>query len=188
MDCANLLDSGNNSDVGIEVGPGQFLAFTLQEEIFCIEILHTREIIEFAQLTEVPMMPPFVRGVINLRGAVMPVLDLAARFGRTCSAVGRRTCIVIVEVVHEGEIEAVGLMVDAVNEVKEIARADIVPPPAFGSRIRSDFIAGMGRVNNKFVMILDVNRIFMSDEIAEFTSHRQEDAPCLADLMLPQLA
>lgn len=188
MNYANLLGPGENPERGDENEVGQFLAFTLQQEIFCIDILHTREIIEFAQLTEVPMMPPFVRGVINLRGAVMPVLDLAARFGRACSQVGRRTCIVIVEVVYEGEIEAVGLMVDAVNEVKEIARVDIVPPPPFGSRIRSDFISGMGRVNNKFVMILDVNRIFMSDEIAELTFNRQEDAPHLASLMLPQLA
>lgn len=188
MDSAHLPTPGINTDVRDEGRLGQFLAFTLQQEMFCIDILHTREIIEFSQLTEIPMMPAYVRGVINLRGSVMPVLDLSVRLGRTRSEVGRRTCIVIVEVIYEGGIEALGLMVDAVNEVREIARADILPPPAFGSRIRTDFIAGMVRFHDKFVMILDVDHIFMSNEIADFIPSRLEREPSLAALMQPEEA
>lgn len=150
-----------------ETGSGrQHLAFTLNGEVFAIEILQIREIIEFGALTEVPMMPPTIRGVINLRGAVVPVIDLSARFGRGPSAVARRTCIVIIEVHMEETSQTLGVMVDAVNEVMEIAAEDVKPAPAFGARIRTDFIAGMGRVNGRFVIILDVARVFSLDELA----------------------
>lgn len=147
-------------------GGRQYLAFTLNGEVFAIDILQIREIIEFGALTEVPMMPPTIRGVINLRGAVVPVIDLSARFGREQSAVARRTCVVIIEVSVEGAKQTLGVMVDAVNEVMEIPAADVEPAPAFGARIRTDFIAGMGRVNGRFVIILDVARVFSLDELA----------------------
>jgi purine-binding chemotaxis protein CheW len=150
-----------------ETGSGrQHLAFTLNGEIYAIDILQIREIIEFGALTEVPMMPPTIRGVINLRGAVVPVIDLSARFGRGPSAVARRTCIVIIEVRMEEMSQTLGVMVDAVNEVMEIPAEDVEPAPAFGARIRTDFIAGMGRVNGRFVIILDVARVFSLDELA----------------------
>jgi purine-binding chemotaxis protein CheW len=150
-----------------ETGSGrQHLAFTLNGEIYAIEILQIREIIEFGALTEVPMMPPTIRGVINLRGAVVPVIDLSVRFGRGPSAVARRTCIVIIEVRMEEMSQTLGVMVDAVNEVMEIPAEDVEPAPAFGARIRTDFIAGMGRVNGRFVIILDVARVFSLDELA----------------------
>jgi purine-binding chemotaxis protein CheW len=146
--------------------PAQHLIFQLAGEPFAIEIFHIREIIEFGQLTEVPMMPAFIRGVINLRGAVVPVIDLAARFGGAPAEVVRRTCIVIVEVKgHEGP-QCVGVMVDAVSEVIDIARDAIEPPPAFGAHIRTDFIVGMGRVDGRFVVILDVGRVLSLDEMA----------------------
>lgn len=147
-------------------GGRQYLAFTLNGEVFAIDILQIREIIEFGVLTEVPMMPPTIRGVINLRGAVVPVIDLSARFGRAPSAVARRTCVVIIEVSMDGVKQTLGVMVDAVNEVMEIPAADVEPAPAFGARIRTDFIAGMGRVNGRFVIILDVARVFSLDELA----------------------
>jgi purine-binding chemotaxis protein CheW len=140
--------------------PGrQFLTFTVGAEVFALDILCIKEIIEFPGLTEVPMMPACVRGVINLRGAVVPVTDLGARFGRQPAAVTRRTCIVIVETTVEGERQDVGMMVDAVDAVLEIAGADIEPPPAFGAGIRTDFIAGMGRLNGRFIVLLDVDRV-----------------------------
>ncbi|MFO1381516.1 MAG: chemotaxis protein CheW [Chitinivorax sp.] len=144
----------------------QYLAFTLNGEVFAIDILQIREIIEFGALTEVPMMPPTIRGVINLRGSVVPVIDLSARFGRGPSAVARRTCVVILEVSKDGVTQTLGVMVDAVNEVMEIPAEDIEPAPAFGTRIRTDFIAGMGRVNGRFVIILDVAHVFSLDELA----------------------
>lgn len=154
-----------------EAGSGhQYLAFTLNGEVFAIDILQIREIIEFGSLTEVPMMPPTVRGVLNLRGAVVPVIDLSARFGRARTEVGRRTCVVIVEITHDGETQTLGVLVDAVNEVMEIPAAGIEPTPAFGARIRTDFIAGMGRVEGRFVIILDVGKVFSMGEIAEINA------------------
>ncbi|MBI4986096.1 MAG: purine-binding chemotaxis protein CheW, partial [Rhodocyclales bacterium] len=131
-----------------------------------VGILNVKEIIEYGSLTEIPMMPAFIRGVINLRGAVVPVIDLAARFGGQATAIGRRTCIVIVELQQEEGRHDIGIMVDAVSEVLEIPGKEIEPPPAFGARIRADFIAGMGKVNQKFVIILDILRVLSVDEMA----------------------
>ena len=112
------------------------------------------------------MMPAFIRGVINLRGAVVPVVDLSARFGHTQSEVGKRTCIVIVEVRQGENRHDLGIMVDAVSEVLEIPGGEIEPPPTFGAKIRADFIAGMGKVAGKFVILLDIQRVLSVDEMA----------------------
>lgn len=146
--------------------PQQYLTFLLGGEMFAVAILNVKEIIEYGSLTEIPMMPPFIRGVINLRGAVVPVIDLSARFGGRQSEVGKRSCIVIVEV-SEGEFQHdIGIMVDAVSEVIEIPGSDIEPPPSFGARIRADFIDGMGKVAGKFVIILNILRVLSVEEIA----------------------
>ncbi len=144
----------------------QYLTFTLGGEMFAVGILNVKEIIEYGNITEIPMMPAFIRGVINLRGAVVPVIDLAARFGGKVSEVQRRTCIVIVEVQQEDAKHDIGIMVDAVSEVLEIQASDIEPPPAFGAKIRADFIAGMGKVAGKFVIILQIDRVLSVDEMA----------------------
>lgn len=144
--------------------PGQYLTFMLGTEVFAIGILAIKEIIEYSSLTVVPMMPSAVRGVINLRGAVVPVMDLAARFGRASTAIARRTCIVIVEVDHAGERHDVGVIVDAVNAVLDIGAADIEPRPSFGARIHGDFIRGMGKVGGRFVILLDVDRVLSLDD------------------------
>lgn len=150
----------------------QYLTFSLGEEMFAIGILTIREIIEYGQIAEVPMVPPFIRGVINLRGAVVPVVDLAVRFGRPPAAITKRTCIVIIEVenVEAGAAQQMGIVVDAVSEVLEIAAADIEPPPEFGSRIRTDFISGMGKVGGRFVVMLDVDKILSLNEVAVLSS------------------
>ena len=144
----------------------QCLAFMLSGEPFAIGILCIKEIIEYGSLTEVPMMPACIRGVINLRGAVVPVLDLALRFGKPSSAVSKKTCIVIVEIKADDECHVVGVVVDAVNAVLEIPLGEIEPPPAFGARIRTDFIEGMGKVNGHFVILLNVNTVLSLDEIS----------------------
>ena len=147
--------------------PSQYLTFTLGAEMFAIGILHIKEIIEYGALTAVPMMPGFIRGVINLRGAVVPVIDLASRFGGHASEITRRTCIVIVELqLDEGDTRVLGAVVDAVSAVLEIDGAQIEPAPSFGTRIRTDFIAGMAKVNGKFVILLDVDRVLSMDEMA----------------------
>ncbi len=144
----------------------QYLTFMLGDEMFAIGILSIREIIEYGDLTEVPMTPPFIRGVINLRGAVVPVVDLALRFGREARANSKRTCIVIVEVNAAKGRQEMGVVVDAVNEVLEVSPGDIEAPPEFGAHIRSDFIQGMGKIGGKFVVMLDVNRVLQVDEVA----------------------
>ena len=149
----------------------QYLTFLLDGEMYAIGILAIKEIIEYHGVTEVPMMPSCVRGVINLRGAVVPVMDLLARFGRPSSATTKRTCIVIVEVEAEDERHVIGLLVDAVNEVLDIGAADIEPPPNFGARIRSDFIQGVGKVRGKFVLLLDANRALALDEFDAAGEH-----------------
>jgi purine-binding chemotaxis protein CheW len=145
----------------------QYLTFLLSGEMFALGILNIKEIIEYGSLTEVPMMPGFIRGVINLRGSVVPVVDLSARFGRHRTEVSRRTCIVIIEVQNNDESrQDIGVMVDSVSEVLEIPRSEIEPPPAFGAKIRVDFIQGMGKVAGKFVIILDANKVLSIDELS----------------------
>lgn len=145
----------------------QYLTFLLGGEMFALAILNIKEIIEFGSVTEVPMMPAFIRGVINLRGSVVPVVDLSARFGRSRTEVSRRTCIVIIEVLGNDDLKLdIGVMVDSVSEVLEIPRSEIEPPPAFGARIRADFIQGMGKVAGKFVIILKANQVLSVDELS----------------------
>jgi purine-binding chemotaxis protein CheW len=145
--------------------PAQYLTFMLAGEAFALGILAVKEIIEYRGVTEVPMMPACVRGVINLRGAVVPVMDPLARFGKPSSPTSKRTCIVIVELGDSHERQVVGVIVDAVNAVLDIAAADIEPPPSFGTRIRADFIQGMAKVGDKFVILLAADRVLSLDEL-----------------------
>jgi len=145
----------------------QYLTFRLGAEIFAIGILGVKEIIEYGALTAVPMMPDCVRGVLNLRGRVVPVVDLSVRFGRALTEPGRRTCIVIVDEAAESERRDIGIIVDAVKQVMEIPPTDIEPAPSFGANLRSEFIQGMGKVEGRFVIILDIGRVLSTDEMAQ---------------------
>jgi purine-binding chemotaxis protein CheW len=146
---------------------GQYLTFMLNGEMFAMGILAIKEIIEYGNLTTVPMMPAFVRGVINVRGSVVPVVDLAARFGRRNSDITRRSCIIIIEVnTAQGEEQDIGVLVDSVSAVMEIPAEEIEPPPNFGARIRADFIRSMAKVDGKFVIVLDVDRVLSVEEMA----------------------
>lgn len=148
----------------------QYLTFLLGDEMFAIGILSIREIIEYGFVTDVPMTPPFIRGVLNLRGAVVPVVDLALRFGRSARENTKRTCIVIVEIESPKGPQEMGVVVDAVSEVLEIPSTDVEPPPEFGGRIRNDFIRGMGKIEGKFVIVLDLNRVLSVEEVAVVAS------------------
>lgn len=152
--------------VAVTEEQSQYLTFLLGGEMFAIGILHIKEIIEYGHLTTVPMMPEFIRGVINLRGAVVPVVDLSTRFGRQSTELTRKTCIVIIEVQTGEEKQDIGIVVDAVSEVLEIPASEIEPAPSFGAKIRADFIAGMGKVDGKFVILLNVDRVLSVDEMA----------------------
>lgn len=150
--------------------PLQYLTFLAAEEMYAVNTLSVREIIEYNQVISVPMMPEFLRGVINLRGSVVPVVDLKARFGKGTTVLGSRTCIVILEAAKEGESQVLGVVVDSVSEVIEILEIDIKPAPAFGNHIRTDFIGGMTKVRGEFVTLLQIEHVLCVDEIAGLIS------------------
>lgn len=158
----------------------QYLTFLLGGEMFAIEILNVREIIEYGSLTTVPMMPGFIRGVINLRGAVVPVIDLSVRFSRPPVEVGRRTCIIIIEIDNGTKRQDIGVVVDSVSEVMDIPANMIEPPPSFGALIRTDFIQGMGKVEDNFVIILSVHNVLSVDEMAQLSQSAQLAGPAPA--------
>lgn len=161
-------------------GDAQYLTFLINNEMFAINILGVKEIIEYGNITPIPMMPGFIRGVINLRGAVVSVVDLNARFGNAPSLITRRSCIVIIEgIAPQGDEpvgQDIGVVVDSVSEVLSIPQADIEPPPSFGARIRADFISGMGKVNGKFVILIDTEKVLSLDEMAQLSELAQPQA------------
>jgi purine-binding chemotaxis protein CheW len=164
-----VAKQANNSLNGMS-GVQQYLTFMLGREVFALNILNVKEIIEYGQLTEVPKMPGFIRGVINLRGAVVPVIDMAARFDKPTADITRKTCIVIIEVTHAEGTQVLGMMVDAVNEVVDIEAGNIEPAPSFGANIRADFIEGMGKITGKFIILLNVNKVLSVDEVSSLAS------------------
>jgi purine-binding chemotaxis protein CheW len=164
---ASMLPAALKSDQA-NAEAKQYLTFNLGGEMFSINILCIKEIIWYASLTEVPMMPACIRGVINLRGAVVPVMDLSARFGKPSTPVTKSSCIVIIEIAtgDEGERQNMGVVVDAVQAVLEIPATDIEPSPSFGAKIRSDFIEGIAKVNGKFVILLNVDQVLSTEDVA----------------------
>lgn len=155
---------------------GQYLMFTLGEETFACAISSIREIIECPSMTAIPLAPAFLRGVINLRGAVVPVIDLSVRFERGVTRIAERTCIVILEVEAEEGTQLLGVIVDGVTAVLEVEAADIEAKPHLGSGIRSDFVAGMIRQGESFVLMLDMAKVLSSDELESLVSLQQENA------------
>ena len=145
----------------------QYLTFFIRGEEYAAGILRVKEIIEFERVTRVPAMPEHVRGVINLRGAVLPVIDLAAKFGHGPSEPARTTCIVVTETQLRGEMLTVGVMADAVSEVVDIADDAIEVPPTFGTRVRADFLTGMGKLDDRLVLVLDVDRVLSPVELQQ---------------------
>jgi purine-binding chemotaxis protein CheW len=142
----------------------QYLTFHSGDELFAMPIARVREIIEFGSLTPVPMMPTFIRGVINIRGAVVPVVDLSARFGRAVTEAGRRSCVIILEMpAASDETSLLGVLVDAVSAVLDAGPEAIEPRPDFGAHIPSDFIEGMLARENGFIIILAVERVLALD-------------------------
>src|ERR1051325_1517676 len=145
----------------------QYLTFFLRGEEYAAPILRVKEIIEYSAGTRVPATQAHVRGVINLRGAVRPVIDLAVKFGHAESAPTRTTCIIVLETRLEGETTVVGILADAVSEVVDIAGDAIEPPPAFGTGIRIDFLAGMGKLDQRLALILDLDRVLSPVELQQ---------------------
>jgi purine-binding chemotaxis protein CheW len=144
----------------------QYLTFSVADERLAMSISAVKEIIETPQVTRVPMTPDYIRGVINLRGNVVPVIDLGARLGRGALVLTKRSCIVLVEVTVGEESHVLGMLVDEVKNILDIPPEDVKPPPEFGSEIRTDFIEAMGRVEDVFVIILSVDHVLSVQELA----------------------
>jgi purine-binding chemotaxis protein CheW len=143
----------------------QYLTFILGEEIFSLEIARVREVLDYTDITRVPRTPSYLQGVINLRGSVVPVVDLRLKFGMPAGVVSVNTCIIIVETMVDGDTIILGLLADAVQEVLDLDRESIKSAPRIGTKLDTGFIKGMGRQNDRFIIILDIDRVFSSDEL-----------------------
>ena len=171
------VPSGSGDPLGGETSPvesGQYLTVAVGGETYGINIMNVREIIKYGDLTRVPMMPDFIEGVINLRGSVVPIINLGVRLTNQAPEVTKRTSFVIVEI-NDGESRSdIGIVVEMVNEVLDIPGTEVEPPPTFGTKIRTDFIAGMGKVDGKFLVLLNVDRVLSIDELSQIRAARNE--------------
>ena len=149
-----------------ELEATQYLTFKLDDEVFALDVAKVREILEESSITKVPQTPNFMRGVINLRGSVVPVIDMRLKFGMTATERTVNTCIIVVEVQLEDEVLVLGALADSVQEVIEMEPSQIEAAPHIGSRLNTDFIKGMGKHDNRFIMILDIDRVFSDTELA----------------------
>jgi purine-binding chemotaxis protein CheW len=144
----------------------QFLTFKLGDEVFALDITKVREVLDFTTVTKVPRTPEFMRGVINLRGSVVPVVDLRLKFGMTRTENTVNTCIIITEVTVDNDRMILGALADSVQEVLDLDPDSIAPAPRIGTKLRTDFIKGMGRQHDRFVILLDIDKAFSTDELA----------------------
>jgi purine-binding chemotaxis protein CheW len=143
----------------------QYLTFKLSDEIFAVEVAKVREILEYINITKVPRTPEFMRGVINVRGSVVPVLDLRLKFGMSVTEQSINTCIIVLEIYFEGETTILGALADSVQEVIELEPDQIEPAPKIGTQLKTEFIKGIGKRENEFIMILDIDKVFSTEEL-----------------------
>ena len=144
----------------------QFLTFKLGDEVFALDITKVREVLDFTTVTKVPRTPEFMRGVINLRGSVVPVVDLRLKFGMTKTESSVNTCIIITEVTVDNDTTILGALADSVQEVLDLEPGSIAPAPKIGTKLRTEFIKGMGKRDDRFIIILDIDKVFSSDELS----------------------
>lgn len=147
----------------------QYLTFKLADEVFALDVAKVREILEITTITKVPQTPEFMRGVINLRGSVVPIIDMRLKFGMSVTEQTVNTCIIVVEINLDGDAIVVGALADSVQEVVEMEPESIEAAPHIGARLNTDFIKGMGKYGSRFVMILDIDKLFSSDELADLS-------------------
>lgn len=152
----------------------QYLTFKLAEEIFAFDVAKVREILELTTITKVPQTPEFMRGVINLRGSVVPVIDLKLNFSMQRTEQTINTCIIVVEVNLHSEAIVLGVLADSVQEVVEMEPGLIEPAPKLGTKLNTEFIKGMGKVGENFVMILDIDKVFSAEELTELQGTTEE--------------
>jgi purine-binding chemotaxis protein CheW len=147
----------------------QYLTFKLSHEVFAVEVAKVREILEYINITKVPKTPEFMRGVINVRGSVVPVLDLRLKFGMTKTEQSVNTCIIVLEIDFEGDTTILGALADSVQEVIELEPNQIEPAPKIGTQLRTEFIKGIGKRDNEFIMILDIDKVFSMEDLTIVT-------------------
>lgn len=152
----------------------QYLTFKLDDEVFAIDITKVREVLDFTTVTKVPRTPEFMRGVINLRGSVVPVVDLRLKFGMSKTEKTVNTCIIIVEVAVDSETAILGALADSVQEVMDLEPGSIEAAPRIGTRLNTEFIKGMGKRDNSFVIILDIDKVFSVDELTQVRETQPE--------------
>ena len=160
----------------------QYLTFSLDDEIFAIDVVKTREILNLTAITQVPQTPDFMLGVINLRGGVVPVIDMRLKLGLPAGEETEDTCVIVVEVLVDGESIIVGALADAVREVLEIRSDQIEPAPRLGTRLKTEFITGMGKVDEQFLILLNIDRVFSSEELAIVQDAGQIEAGEVAEV------
>ncbi len=160
----------------------QYLSFTLDREPYALDISRVREVLEHQPITRIPRTPEFFKGILNLRGAAVPVVDLRRKFGMSATKPTVNTCIIIVEVAWEGEGIVLGALADSVREVFELSQDQIVPPPRMGTQIRPEYIQGMGRAGDHFIVVLDVDALFSGEELAMVQAAVQESPPPMPGL------
>jgi len=153
----------------------QYLTFKLADEVFSVDVANIREILDFTTVTKVPQTPEFMRGVINLRGSVVPVVDMRLKFGMPKTEKTVDTCIIVTEMKLEGETVVVGALADSVQEVLELEPEQIEAAPKIGTRLNTEFIKGMGKHNEQFIIILDINKIFTFDEFVTVQAGMEAD-------------
>ena len=163
-------------NTSIVMQTNQYLTCRLGDEIYAFDITKVREVLDFTTVTHVPRMPEFMRGVINLRGAVVPVVDLRLKFGMPKTERTVETCVIIVEVMVDDASTVLGALADSVQEVIDFSTEQIGPPPRIGTRLKTDFITGMGKQNGTFVIILDIDKIFSADELGQVLAGQEEFA------------
>jgi purine-binding chemotaxis protein CheW len=156
-----------------------YLTFTLDEEDFAVDVINVREVLDFTNVTRVPRTPDFMKGVINLRGSVVPVVDMRIKFGLPEVEATVDTCIIVMEVNMEGDATVIGALADSVKEVFELDPNSIEPAPRIGTRLETEFISGMGKYNDDFIIILDINQVFSADELELFKGTSTIDAPVI---------
>lgn len=179
-----LPDNTISAPAQDENGVTQYLTFSCAGERLAVSILDVKELIEVSNMTRVPMTPDYIRGVINLRGSVVPIVDLSARLSRKPCELTKRSSIVLVEVHAEQEALTLGMLVDEVNEILELDAANIQPPPSFGANIRTDFIRAMGNVNDEFIILLAIDKVLSVEELStlnELTTDEDTHASVLTE-------
>lgn len=158
------------------IAVNQYLTFTLDKELFALDIATVREVLEYSKVTRIPRTPPYMRGVINLRGRAVPVVDLRMKFGMGETQQTVDTCSIIVELLIDNDQLIVGILADSVHEVFELDPEHIEAAPRIGTRIDTEFIKGMGKQNDQFIIILDINRVFTAEELSQIDVEKTASA------------